>query len=135
VTQRKGLLGASLLITLFVLAALVGRFAAAQTATAQPDPSDSLCANRSGNFEPYEGNELWFTNTYYSRWQMEGGDTFNVMRRRPDYTVAWSSPYERFEAEFENSVDVNRRSEMGRNGDFSYCCAAYGYAQWAKGGC
>jgi hypothetical protein len=110
------------------LGALAGKLASAGAL--------ELCANKHGGFAPYEGDQLWFTQTYRTIAEMCCSTTsFWALRRRPDYSIAISVHYVYSKWDYENSVDVNRRSEMGREDPEPSWEQDYSLSQFALGSC
>jgi hypothetical protein len=117
-----------------IATALVAGATGAYLADGSSASASTVCANGSGTLPPFEARQLTFTNTYLSAWQLDT-DAFWVYRRRSDFSIAYSANYLLNQHVFENSVDVYRRSEMGRENWSSYCCPTWAMAQYAQGAC
>lgn len=119
---------------LVTVTALFAGTAGAYLADGSTAGATTVCASGSGTLPPFEARQLTFTNTYMSAWQLDT-DAFWVYRRRSDFSIAYSANNLLNQHIFENSVDVYRRSEMGRENWSSYCCPTWAMAQYAQGAC
>jgi hypothetical protein len=129
--RRRRLVG-----TLVVAAGLGAGVFIGQLSRPEEAIAIQFCAGKAGYLYEWEGTELIFTQTHrtYAYIHLV---FFYALRRRPDYTIAISVHGQTSPWDFQNSVDVNRRSEIGREDQYHHGPnpAEYNLNQYALGSC